>query len=129
MPLWNELEKFGILQLQSVKNGEPFGIYGTKGTSPGSATEFLGDYGSTVTPPKEQLLAVSSTFTPRLNNGSISSKIIGPSDGWERLIIDIDSSSITAEDSFNISVWGSENSNQWQNISAVNIKQGFNRSY
>jgi len=123
MPLWNELEKFGILQLQSVKNGEPFGIYGTKGTSPGSATEFLGDYGSTVTPPKEQLLAVSSTFTPRLNNGSISSKIIGPSDGWERLIIDIDSSSITAEDSFNISVWGSENSNQWQNISAVNINK------
>ncbi len=121
--LWNELEKFGILRLQSVKNGEPFGIYGTKGISPGSATEYLGDYGSTVTPPKEQLLAVSSTFTPRVNNGSISSKIIGPSNGWEKLTIDIDSSSITAEDSFNISLLGSKNGSQWQNISAVNINK------
>tara|TARA_B110000238_G_scaffold116474_1_gene126425 strand:- start:4002 stop:8951 length:4950 start_codon:yes stop_codon:yes gene_type:complete len=121
--LWNELEKFGILQLQSIKNGEPFGIYGTKGSSPGSATEYLGDYASTVTPPREQLLAVSSSFTPRVTRGSISSKVIGPSNGWEKLTIYMDSSSITSTDSFTITLLGSKNGNDWQNIDNIHINK------
>jgi hypothetical protein len=85
--LWTELAKFGIVNLQSVKEGEPFGVFGTKG-DPAQKREFFADYDDKVTPPTEQSIDKSFNIYPRVTAGTITSESVGPATSWSSIALD-----------------------------------------
>jgi hypothetical protein len=111
--LWNALENYGVSRLKMVQRGEPFGIYGKKGAET-PAVEYLADYNNTVTPPSRQRLEVAEFFSPKLTDGLVTSKVIGPVKKWEQLKFTFEQ--INSNDSFFVDVFGSTDRTQWRKI-------------
>lgn len=116
--LWSALEEFGIVKLKSLKDGEPFAVFGQKGTIVGSAKEFLADYNDIITPPLNQFYVVNTTLGAKASSGSISSQIIGPSNKWQELKINFNKINLD-QDSFSIDVLGSKDKLSWNIISST----------
>jgi hypothetical protein len=100
--LWAELAKFGIVKLQTVKEGEPFGVFGTKG-DPTQSHEFLADYNDQVFPPTEQSIDKSYNIYPRVTSGTITSEPVGPASDWSSVEFDFKPSD-SGTDKFNYSI-------------------------
>jgi hypothetical protein len=129
--LWDAFSEYGITKLQSIKKGEPFGVFGTKGSGQ-SATEYLADYQNSVTPPENQTMKYAKTFSPKLTRGSITSKSIGPALKWETLTLELDQKDAINE-TFNVEIFASTDNQNWVskmtspnleiiNLSSINAK-------
>jgi len=100
--LWDELAKFGIVKLKDVKEGEPFGIFGTKG-DPDQSLEYLADYNDQVFPPTEQSIDKSFNIYPRVTSGTVTSLPVGPASDWSSIQLDFKPGD-SGTDTFNYSV-------------------------
>jgi hypothetical protein len=76
--LYQQFESFGASAIRTANDTFPYIIFGTKGTSIGSAHEVKGTAISSI-------IRLSDTLKTRWNNGYIASEIIGPSTKWRSL--------------------------------------------
>lgn len=90
----------GITQLNGVTPGEPFVIFGKKGSVPGSAKVIR----SNQTPANAQQVSVNKTITGRYTQGSIVSVTVGPAQQWSQLIAKI--TEATVNDQYGVDVTG-----------------------
>ncbi len=115
--IWSRLQEFGIIKLKQVKDGEPFVVFGTKGIKPGEATEYLPDYNDIVTPPRSQAMVVGKQLTAKKQSGILSTKSIGPASSWSRIKLNF--TNFEKNDSFSLSLFGSNNNEDWKKIKQV----------
>ena len=87
-------------QLSSLAPGEPFIIFGKKGSSPGSAKFFR----PSQSPANAQQLALRKTITGRFSKGSLKSVTIGPSQKWFKMTSQI--TEATVNDAYSVHVTG-----------------------
>lgn len=119
--LWDAFSIYGITKLQTIKKGEPFAVFGTKGSGK-SANEYFADYQTSITPPENQTIKYAQTFSPKLTNGSISSKSIGPAIKWETLTLELDHKDAN-DDTFNIEILASTDNVDWETkLTSSNLK-------
>lgn len=90
----------GTSQLNGVTAGEPFVIFGKKGSIPGSAKVIR----PTQIPTNAQQVSVSKTITGRFSQGSLASVILGPAQSWSQLITTI--SEVTKNDEYGVDITG-----------------------
>ena len=122
--LWNAFTQYGISKLQTIKQGEPFGVFGTKGNGE-PANEYLADYQSSVTPPENQTMKYAQTFSPKLTQGSMTSKPIGPALEWETLTIELDDKDANSE-TFEIEILASTDQKNWESKLIISNTQTIN---
>lgn len=115
--LWTAFANYGVSKLQTIKEGEPFGVFGTKGNGQ-PATEYLADYVNSVTPPINQTMKYAQTFLPKVTEASIRSKIIGPALDWKTFSVEMDAKDASQE-SIEIDIYGSMDRKDWQKIQSV----------
>ncbi|MEJ0057554.1 MAG: hypothetical protein WDN75_19065 [Bacteroidota bacterium] len=72
----------GTTQLSVLQPGEPFIIFGKKGSAAGTAKIFM----PSQAPLNEQEVSVSKTITGRYSEGSLTSVTIGPAQQWIRMV-------------------------------------------
>ena len=119
--LWDAFSAYGITKLQTIKKGEPFGVFGTKGSDK-PANEYLADYQNSVTPPENQTMKYNQTFSPKLIKGSITSKSIGPAVKWETLTLELDQKDANNE-TFNVEIFASSDNKNWESkLTSSNFK-------
>lgn len=83
--LFNALLMYGIVGMrENVKEQYPFGIKGQKGAKPGEALEFYPDLTDPVTPPDQQSILNSLSFSVKKYRGQLESELIGPAQSWQR---------------------------------------------
>lgn len=119
--LWDAFTQYGISKLQTIKKDEPFGIFGTKGNGK-PATEYLADYQNSVTPPENQTMKYAQTFSPKLIQGSITSKPIGPALNWETLTLELNEKDANSE-IFEVEILGSSDQKNWISILTTSNSQ------
>ena len=90
----------GITQLDGVQAGEPFVIFGKKGSASGSAKIFR----PSLAPPNAQELTVNKTITGRYTEGSLTSVTVGPAQQWSQLVTQI--TQATLNDQYGVNVVG-----------------------
>ena len=90
----------GTNQLNGVTTGEPFVIFGKKGSVPGSAKVIR----PTQIPTNAQQVSVSKTITGRYSRGTLASVILGPAQSWSQLIATI--SEATKNDEYGVDITG-----------------------
>ncbi len=98
----NKLGELGIAasQLSGLQPGEPFVVYGKKGSAAGTAKIFR----PTQSPANAQELDVSKTVTGRFNNGTLSSVVIGPAQQWSQMALQVRQA--TSNDVYSVDVTG-----------------------
>ncbi|MEQ8926160.1 MAG: C25 family cysteine peptidase [Fulvivirga sp.] len=79
----SKLEEIGAssANITSLQSGEPYILYGKKGSAIGSATEFK----TSETPASEQQLTVNLTVTGIQSSGNVLSGLIGPANNWNSI--------------------------------------------
>ena len=117
--LWDEeiftaLEKFGADKIRIIKHGEPYGLLGQKGLSPGLGQEPIANYASIV-PPEDQSTAGSVQYAPLLTEGGITTQNIGPSKKW-KLFYRILGENDSEEDSVSYTILGVRKNNSVQTL-------------
>ncbi|NOT77213.1 MAG: hypothetical protein HOP08_20000 [Cyclobacteriaceae bacterium] len=90
----------GTNQLNGVQPGEPFVIFGKKGSPAGSARIFR----PSQAPANAQQVIVNKTITGRYTQGSLSSVVIGPAEAWLQLTSRV--AEATANDQYSVEVKG-----------------------
>jgi Peptidase family C25 len=99
--VFEAFENLGSDLIRSVPNNHPIIYYAQKG-KPNSAIEIIGEASSDIIDLEHEL---KSNFY----YGTIESPIIGPSNNWESIQIDIDEASISNSDSVQIQIIGLTN--------------------
>lgn len=84
-----KLEELGAstANISALQNGEPYILFGKKGSAAGSATE----YKTSVSPETEQELSAVLNFTGIASSGVLTSTIIGPANQWNSIYSSIES--------------------------------------
>ena len=97
-----QLAKLGIgsNQLNGIQAGEPFIIFGKKGSPAGNAKIFR----ASQSPVNAQALSVSKTITGHDSHGSLSSVLIGPAQTWSQLRLQL--AGATVNDQYGVDVTG-----------------------
>ena len=90
----------GTTQLNGVTAGEPFVIFGKKGSVPGSAKIIR----PSQIPTNAQQVSVSKTIAGRNSQGTLTSVILGPAQSWSRLTTKI--TEATKNDEYGVDVTG-----------------------
>ncbi|MCB9263249.1 MAG: hypothetical protein H6607_12820 [Flavobacteriales bacterium] len=105
-----ELERFGIYNLRTIKESEPFALFGTKG-KPENALEKYGDYSNTINPPINQNYQVVWPLKIKVPKGQITTEKIGPSSSWSSVELAWKKAD-SDEDTFNYAVIGIDELNK-----------------
>ncbi|WP_240534883.1 C25 family cysteine peptidase [Pedobacter aquae] len=114
----DEFRKLGLTKLETIKKGEPYGFWVTKGNL-GSVKEITADYSSSI-PPALQLISGDNPISYPGKNGSLSTGIIGPAKSWNKLEFNLENS---INDNFNITVVGVDTLNNQINLfNSINNK-------
>ena len=83
--VYAKLSEFGVIGLENLKEGEPFGVFGKKGYAAGKADQIFADYTNSVTSPQDQVIEFSTVIFPKVGEGSITSEKIGPASNWNEI--------------------------------------------
>lgn len=113
--LLKALEEYGMQKLKTLKEGEPFAFFGTKGTIPGTAFEYTGDYDHPVTSVTEQYFARTKFYSEHANHSTIRSKVLSGANKWKSLTLYMKDLK-PGIDTFSVSVLGSNNMQLWDTV-------------
>ncbi len=80
-----KLKEFGANEtvLRSLKNGDPYILYGRKGMKSGNAIEIIGTKNLEV-PANKQTLSFDTDLVGYMTKGTIITPLVGPAANWER---------------------------------------------
>ncbi|HTN22114.1 MAG TPA: C25 family cysteine peptidase [Pelobium sp.] len=115
----NEFDQLGLTKLKTIKEGEPYGFWVTKGDL-NSVKEITADYSST-TPAVQQSLNENTYLSYSEKSGAFTSNSIGPAISWSY----IDFSTLqTTNDEITVNIIGIDSSGiEKQVLSFVNPKE------
>jgi hypothetical protein len=84
-PAINGLKELGANEttLRSLKNGEPYILYGRKGMRSGEGIEIVGNKDFEV-PANKQTLSFDTNLVGYFTSGTIITPLVGPASNWER---------------------------------------------
>jgi hypothetical protein len=107
----DEFRKLGLNKLETIKAGEPYGFWVTKGNLQ-SVKEITADYSSPV-PATLQSIAGDNPISYPGKNGSLSTSVIGPAKNWKEIEFNLENSQ---NDNFNIKIVGIDTLNNHVNL-------------
>lgn len=107
----DEFRKIGLIKLETIKKGEPYGFWATKGDFQ-SVTEITADYSSPI-PPNLQSIAADKPISYPGKTGKFSTDPIGPSSKWNKMELNLNNNT---NDLLNLTVIGIDTLNQETNL-------------
>ncbi|MDJ1471488.1 putative type IX secretion system sortase PorU2 [Xanthocytophaga flava] len=94
-----------VSKINNLKSGDPYIIIGQKGATAGSATEIYPDYSGSIEG-SQQAIALAYTLQGRVDNGVITSSLIGPASLWGTMYHTIQVSEKPVTDQWQLDIVG-----------------------
>ncbi len=94
--IFNELEKFGAVNIKNLKDGDPYILVGKRGLALGEAMEKMANPND-VFPTDQQLFVLPTNFDILADSGTMLSSLIGPAKNWKYFYRTLNKSDINNE--------------------------------
>jgi flagellar hook assembly protein FlgD len=98
-------KSIGSNLIDGLKTSHPFAIIGQKGAAPGTAKEATAETANNSTPATSQEIILTTTLQTKVQEGTITSSIIGPALNWGTLHHNIERNG-QGNDSYKLSLYG-----------------------